>query len=53
MAYTQLTPLAPADRIIVDQGEKRMPYHFAVPIWITLSVVAWSPLLLVLRAVFS
>lgn len=51
MAYSQLTSLDPADRIIVDRDGERIPYYIAVPIWITLAVLAWAPLYLVFQAI--
>lgn len=47
------TSLEPADRNGADRGQKRMPYFLAVPIWITLALVAWSPLVLIFRAITS
>jgi hypothetical protein len=53
MPYMPTTSLDPADRIILNRDHERMPYYLAVPIWISLAVIAWSPLVLVFQAVVS
>ena len=53
MAYMHTNPLDPADRISASRDQERMPYFLAVPIWITLALIAWSPLVLIFQAVIS
>lgn len=53
MAYMPTTPLDPADRVVANRDQDRMPYILAVPLWITLALVAWSPFVLVFRAITS
>ena len=53
MAYMPTTPLDPADRIVANWDQDRMPYILAVPLWITLALVAWSPFVLVFRTITS
>ncbi len=53
MAYLQTASMDASDRIDAKHNDARMPYYLAVPIWITLAIVAWSPLLLLFNAVSS
>lgn len=51
MAYLQTITPNSADRTGAKRNNERMPYYLAIPIWITLAVVAWSPLILLFRAI--
>ncbi|MDP6874801.1 MAG: hypothetical protein QF521_14840 [Alphaproteobacteria bacterium] len=53
MTYMPISPLEAADRVSPRQSDERMPYYIAVPIWISLAVVAWSPLIVIARSVMS
>ncbi|MBC8239745.1 MAG: hypothetical protein H8E30_04630 [Alphaproteobacteria bacterium] len=53
MAYLPTVSMDATDRIDAKHGESQMPYYIAMPIWIVLAAVAWSPLLLLFRAVSS
>jgi len=53
MAYLQTVSMDAADRINAKRDDARIPYYIAMPIWIMLAGVAWSPLLLLFRAVSS
>ncbi|MBL6953855.1 MAG: hypothetical protein ISR50_14550 [Alphaproteobacteria bacterium] len=51
MAYTQMVSFDASDRINTDCDETRLPYLIAVPIWLVLAALAWSPVLLLIRAI--
>jgi hypothetical protein len=50
MAYMQTTTLDAADRISAKRDDDRMPYYLAVPIWVSLAIVAWSPVFMLYKA---
>ncbi|MBT4043601.1 MAG: hypothetical protein HOF11_08870 [Rhodospirillaceae bacterium] len=50
MSYIETISFDATDRIETQRSETRLPYFIAVPIWISLAVVAWSPILLIVRA---
>ncbi|MBT3331665.1 MAG: hypothetical protein HOK21_07225 [Rhodospirillaceae bacterium] len=50
MAYLQTTTLDAADRISTKRVDGRMPYYIAVPIWVSLAIVAWSPIFMLYKA---
>lgn len=53
MTYMPTSPLEMADRISPRQSEERMPYYIAVPIWVSLAVVAWSPFIVIARSIIA
>lgn len=50
MSYSQVISFDSSDRIVVDRKEERLPYHLAVPIWVSLAVVAWTPVILIIHS---
>ena len=53
MAYMPTTPLDPADRVVANRDQDRMPNIQASPLWISLALVAWSPFVPVSREITS
>lgn len=53
MAYMQTISFGAADRITVDREEARLPYLVAVPIWISLAVAAWSPIIVLFHGILA
>ncbi len=50
MAYIETISLDAADRIDADREKTRLPYFIAVPIWLSLAILAWSPIIVLIRA---
>ncbi len=53
MAYSETITFEAADRLTAGSEEARLPYYIAIPLWLSLSALAWSPIVMLFNAVVS